>query len=427
MKKLLIALLFVSFTMTTMFASSKTGTVTLGVGGGDLDIIAIEKVVDEYMKQNPDVNVKIHRLPSSYSEKLAYYLQLFEVKSGDLDIMQVDNIWLGDIENNLLDLTEYGAKEVADQMFDNMVANNIVNNKIIGLPWIADAGTLFYRKDLLEEYGLKEPETWHDLIIAANKIQEGEREKGNPDFVGFIWQGEADECLTCNALEWIHSNDGGTIISDDKKVTLYNKNAVDTINMVASMVGTISPKGVLSMKEDESKNVFVSGNAAFIRSWPYVYDLAQNDSSPIKGKVELCPIPGIRPELRSGVTGLESFCVNKYSENPELAADLVLFLTSEQSQKTIALTAGLAPTISSLYTNEEVMKQKPQIAVFKNIFDNTINRPSLPAAPNYGQVSKIFYNSVHQVLMGEKDANIALQEAADEISKITGYPLESDI
>ena len=51
----------------------------------------------------------------------------------------------------------------------------------------------------------------------AKKIQDGERAAGNPDFQGFVFEGKASESLTCNAVEWIYSYGGGTVIDPDKK------------------------------------------------------------------------------------------------------------------------------------------------------------------------------------------------------------------
>ena len=54
----------------------------------------------------------------------------------------------------------------------------------------------------------------------AKKIQDGEQAT-NPNFSGFVFQGNAYEGLTCNALEWIASSGGGHFI-DGGKATINN-------------------------------------------------------------------------------------------------------------------------------------------------------------------------------------------------------------
>ena len=58
----------------------------------------------------------------------------------------------------------------------------------------------------------------------ATTIMEGESD--NPDFTGFVWQGEAYEGLTCDALEWISSFGGGTIISPEGEIEVFNDQAI---------------------------------------------------------------------------------------------------------------------------------------------------------------------------------------------------------
>ena len=89
------------------------------------------------------------------------------------------------------------------------------------MPWFGDYGILYYRTDLLKKYGYKAPPTtWTDLFKMAKKIQDGEQ-KSNPNFAGFVFQGNSYEGLTCNALEWIASAGGGHII-DNGKATINN-------------------------------------------------------------------------------------------------------------------------------------------------------------------------------------------------------------
>ena len=69
-------------------------------------------------------------------------------------------------------------------------------------------------------------------------IQEGERKAGSNDFWGYVWQGRAYEGLTTNALEWIASNNGGTIIDDKGEITIDNPDAAEALKTAAGWVGT---------------------------------------------------------------------------------------------------------------------------------------------------------------------------------------------
>jgi len=121
-----------------------------------------------------------------------------------------------------------------------------VDGKLIALPWFTDASLLYYRKDLLEKYGEKPPQTWAQLTATAQKIQDAERKAGNDKFWGYIWQGRAYEGLTCNALEWVASHNGGAVVEADGKITINNPQAVKAIAQAKPWVSTITPPGVLN-------------------------------------------------------------------------------------------------------------------------------------------------------------------------------------
>ena len=104
------------------------------------------------------------------------------------------------------------------------------------MPWFGDYGILYYRTDLLRKYGYSSPPTtWAQLGTMAKKIQDG-RAGRNPDFAGFVYQGNAYEGLTCDALEWLASSGGGHFI-DDGKVTINNPKAAAILNLQRSWVG----------------------------------------------------------------------------------------------------------------------------------------------------------------------------------------------
>jgi trehalose/maltose transport system substrate-binding protein len=158
------------------------------------------------------------------------------------------------------------------------------------LPWFGDFGILYYRTDLLKKYGYKSPPTtWADLFKMAKKIQDGEQ-KTNPNFAGFVFQGNSYEGLTCNALEWIASAGGGHLI-DNGKATINNAKATTILDALRAQVGKTTPRGVTSYQEDQTEHSFDSGDAAFARNWPYQYGIGATAGSKVKGKFSVTTLP----------------------------------------------------------------------------------------------------------------------------------------
>lgn len=363
-----------------------------------------------YHEVNPCVTVESIDTPDFVEDRLGTYLQLFEAQSPEGDVFQIDVIWPGDLAEHFLDLNEYGGAEQVADHFPAIVENNTVDGKLIGIPWFTDAGLLYYRTDLLDKYGLDAPTTWDELEAAAQTIQDGERADGNQDFWGFVWQGNAYEGLTCDALEWVASADGGSIIEPDGVITINNQAAIDIVNQAAGWVGTISPPGVTAYGEEDARGVWQAGNAAFMRNWPYAYSLGNGDDSEIAGLFGVSPLPGVTAGNGAATLGGWQLAVSKYSAYPQEAADLAFFLASYDEQKIRAIEGSLNPTIESLYSDPDVLAANPFFGDLFDVFTNAVARPSTATAPNYSATSELFFNSVHSVLTGDADAADAFEE-----------------
>ena len=178
----------------------------------------------------------------------------------------------GNCAPHAVDLKKYYNDDEIKAYFPRIIENNTIDGKLVSIPVYTDAGLLFYWNDLLEKYGYNAPpKTWEELAAMAKKIQDGERAAGKPGFQGFVFQGRASEGLTCNALEWIYSYGGGSVIEPDKKITINNPNAIKALDNAHSWVGTISPAGVTTYDEEEALKIWQAGNAAFMRNWPFAY------------------------------------------------------------------------------------------------------------------------------------------------------------
>ena len=393
-------------------AGEKTVTAMLWATprGGDEEAVA-------YCQEQTGITIDVQSGPESATDRLALYLQFFGAGSGDIDLMQIDVIWPGILAEHLVDLRPYLTDEQYASYFERIALNNTVDDALVGLPWFTDAGLLYYRTDLLEKYGFSAPPaTWAELDEMATAIQEGERAE-NPDFWGYVWQGSAYEGLTCDALEWQFSWNGGTIVEPDGTISINNENAAAAFDMAASWVDRISPPGVVSYMEEDARGVWQGGNAAFMRNWPYAYSLGNAEDSVIKDKIAVVPLPkGGEDGQNADTLGGWQMAVSKYSDDVDAAAEVAVCITSYEAQKLRATLGSSLPTIGDLYADEEVLAANP---FFEQLFDvfngGAVARPSTVTGEDYNQVSTIYFTEVNKVLTGQQTGQQAVESIESQL------------
>ena len=408
--KLLVGLL-TSVTLVMGSAQAAELSIVSGDTGNGLEFLRSQ--LDRFEAETGN-KVTVVPMPSSTTDQFGQYKLWLAAGNSDIDVYQTDVIWAPQLADQFLDLTD-AAKDVAANHFPSIIESQTVNGKLVALPAFTDAPALYYRKDLLEKYGKTPPKTWAELTATAQEIQDAERAAGNPDMQGFVFQGNAYEGLTCDALEWVMSNGGGQIVEADGTISINNEQAAAAIDRAASWIGTISPEGNLAYQEEESRGVWQLGNAVFHRNWPYAYSLGNGDDSAVKGLFDVAPLPkGDGEGARSAATlGGWNVAVSKYSPDPEAAIELALFLSSTEVQKERAINQSNLPTIEALYDDADIAAAQPIIPNWKEIFQNAVPRPSAPTKVKYNEVSSLFWSAVHNTLSGNGTAaeNLELLEA----------------
>ena len=418
MKKTLLtsAIALASLASTTGSAQAVELTISCGAVGAELTLC--QEGVRAW-EEKTGHSVDVVSTPNSSTERLSLYQQILSANSSDIDVMQIDVVWPGLLANHLLDLREVLGDDAAAGHFETIVVNNTIDDRLVAMPWFTDAGVLYYREDLLEKHGHDVPTTWQALTDTARDIQNAEREAGNNRMQGFVFQGRAYEGLTVNALEWVASFGGGTVVDNDGEVTINNERAAQALDLAASWIGDISPEGVLNYTEEEARGVFQGGNAVFMRNWPYAWSLAQSDDSDVRDKVGVVQLPagGEEGQSAAGLGGW-NLAVSRYSEHPEIAADLVAYLTGEEEQKRRAIQASYNPTIAALYQDQEVLNAVPFFGTLYDTFTSAVARPSAPTGDAYGRVSNAFFSTSHDVLSGTKDGAQAVADLEGELLRL---------
>ncbi len=194
--------------------------------------------------------------------------------------------------------------------------------------------------------------------------------------------------------------------------------------MAANWVGEISPPGVTGLMEESARKMWENGNALFMRNWPYCYSTGNQEGKVINGKFDVAPLPAGDSGNGASTLGGWNLAVSKYTDTPELAVELAMFVAGEKIQKMRAIEGSFNPTIKSLYEDEEVLEASPFFGKLYNVFVNAVARPSTATAPKYAQTSELFFQAVHSVLTGEQSAETALAYLQLDLQDLLGYDVK---
>lgn len=356
--------------------------------------------------------VQIVAMPHEATDQFAQYKTWLSAETEDVDVYQVDVIWAPQVAGHFVDLKSAMGDEI-NEFHQPVVESQTVNGRLVAIPLYTGTGMLYYRKDLLRKYGKRVPETWEELTETAEEIMNAERAAGNEKMWGFVFQADSWEGLTCNALEWVKSHGGGSIVESDGTISINNPRAAKALELAKSWIGTISPEGVLGYQEEESRGVWQLGNAVFMRNWDYAYVLGESSDSPIRGKFGVAVLPN-GGGGSAGTVGGWNLAVSKYSKNREAAIELVKFLASQDVQKRRTLALSIVPTRTALYSDPDLS----HLAPFIDGMQTAVPRPSAPTKRKYNEVSQAFWEAAHKSLRGDGAAGDNLASLESKIKRI---------
>ena len=413
---------FLSFMLIFLVTScsKEQPSLTFAVGGAPHEVDYWERLIDRFEKKT-DIKVDLIRQPTDTDQRRQGLVIPLKARKKDPDVFLMDVIWVGQFAASdwLLPIDPYLDKSELDSkyFFGRIIEQvDLYNGSIVALPVYNDCGILYYRKDLLKKYNVPIPETWHELVAIAQKIQQRERQK-NPRFYAFVWQGAQYEGLICTFLEFAVSHGGG-IMDDEKNITISSQANVKALQFMYDLIHEyeISPPNTFTeMKEEEVRLFFENGNALFERNWPYAWGLHERNSSPLKGKVGIMILPKARGGDPASALGGWHIGISRFSDDIDNAWKLVEFVLSHEVQKELALVLGWNPGRIDIYEDQEIRERMPHIDVLRSAFQTSVARPNIPY---YTQMSEILQRYLNGALSGRLTPAQALEESQTEIEKI---------
>lgn len=363
----------------------------------------VQPLLDKWNAAHPDEKVTLKEQTDEADQQHDDLVRNFDAQNADYDVASVDVVWTAEFAaKGYLQPLEGDMAIDTDGMLQPTIDSGTYNDKLYAAPMSSDGGLLYYRSDLVKT----PPKTWSEMMDMCSIAKQH-------DMDCYAGQFQKYEGLTVNASEAINGA-GGSIVGDDGKTPAVDSSeaAKGLDELVQAYSDGNIPKAAITYTEEEGRAAFESGKLLFLRNWPYVYSLAATeDSSKVKGKFDVAPLPGADGVGASSLGG-HNLAISAYSDNKATAIDFIKYMESEESQKFALETASLAPVISSLYEDPTLTKKYGYLPTLLTSIQNAVPRP---ITPFYPAVTKAIQDNAYSAIKGQISSEEAVKNMSDAI------------
>ncbi|MFJ9418554.1 extracellular solute-binding protein [Streptomyces sp. NPDC101227] len=333
---------------------TEKGAIVLATGS-DLSSSGVRQDLIHAFERRTGHAVRIVKLPDTADGQRSQLLAAGQSGNGGYDVLNIDVTWTAEFAEAGV-IRPWGTSLDGD-FLRSVVKTTEYDHKVWGVPFNTDAGLLYYRSDILHDFGHDgPPANWGELQDWAYQAASGYNRKAAkaakggkkpPRMYGMVAQLRPYEGLTVNALEAAWAAGG------DPEATSFTKGA--QVGSLQQGVGdlklrldAIMPHEVTTMDETESRRWFADGRALFMRNWPVEYASVAEKLTPGK-QFDVAELPA-RPSdgKRISVLGGQNLAISVHSTRPEGARALIQALTSPSSERCL-LERGFAATRDSAY------------------------------------------------------------------------------
>lgn len=366
------------------------------------DIRAMTKGFEE---AHPDVKINLEFVPY---EGLHDKTVLSQGAGGGYDVVLFDVIWPAEFAQNkvLVDVSDRITDDMKSGVLPGAWTTVQYDGRSYGMPWILDTKYLFYNKDMLAKAGIETPpKTWAELKADAQKIKDA----GIVEYP-IVWSWAQAEASICDYTTLLSAY-GGDFIKDGKP-DFQNGGGLEALQyMVDSYKSGLTNPNSKEFLEEDVRNIFQNGDAAFALNWTYMYNLANDPKeSKVAGQVGVVAAPGVEGVSDvSAVNGSMGLGIPTTSKHPDEAWAYITYMTSQKVQDEFARLS--LPIWKSSYDDPAVTKgQEELITAAQKGLAAMYPRPM---TPHYQEMSMALQQGIQEALLGMNSPEDALGAAAE--------------
>jgi len=311
--------------------------------------------------------------------------------SGAYDVIYVHPFWFEEFAANgyMLPVVDYTPQDVIDLFVPNLMDLYKYEGVFYGLPDFICTHILVYRTDLFEEAGLAPPESWDDILHAAELFADGD------NMYGITFPGSKGGALQSVFMTSLVSN-GGWFFDSSGNPSVNTPEAIETAGFINEM-SKFAPPGFMNFHWDDNGTLAASGKAAMAvvmninEAW-----LEDPEMSTTVGNWGYIPI-----RSNKGTPGgvIDSYCwsVTSDSNNVDAAAALVQFLAGTEAQVFAAPRSGTAGATIAFYEDEALLRSSPSLIALSELF---VNSKPTPSWRSWSEEGEALGTDLQEMMMG---------------------------
>jgi multiple sugar transport system substrate-binding protein len=326
-------------------------------------------------------------------------------EKGTYDLMMIDDPWMPEYAQAgmMMNLTEAGYVDDEDFVEASLMIGKdpYGTGDTYALPFAGNVTLLFYNQGVLDAAGATVPDNWADVLKISKAVN------GKDGKIGYVIRGQQGNPIVGDFMPilWAY---GGDIFDKDWNVVVNSPEAVAALNLYKELLAN----GVNYEKNDIVSSV-ADGKAAMSLGWPSWFISPEGSSlagyARIPGKVDAAAT-----DNASGVIGNWMMAVTANSQNPELAMQLLEYLTSADTQKAAA-DSGAVPTRISVFTDSELSAKYP---FYATLLDATEKSRVRPRTPLWSEIENVFGIELSNAISNTKSVEQALADSQTAIEGI---------
>jgi multiple sugar transport system substrate-binding protein len=268
------------------------------------------------------------------------------------------------------------------------------SGQVNAIPWIVDARTLFYRKDVLRKAGVSPAElgTWASFQKALKKIFEADLVIEEQPIAPLGISGKNDWNVIHSLAPWIWMA-GGDFLSADRKTCVLD--SPEVYNGIAYYISLVRenyvPIEYLELNTAQVSGNFNDGACAMYFDGPYEVKTLTRPAAEGGAEGTLTArnfvVTGYPsgPKGRITFVGGSSLAIFKNSKNKAGALKVIQYLTSAKAQVEYAKVTGFLPARLESF-NDPYFANDPNRKVFK---DAVLYGRTYPSIPSWGLLEPI--------------------------------------